>query len=129
MLKETAAGLARTSKAYSPSLESATHIGNTVLGLVALEKGDLSAAADHLIASGSLKSGSPTLRSFGPNMLLAKKLIEKGERDAVIHYLDACAAFWRLENGRLAEWKKVIESGGMPDFGPSLGHEVSYWKR
>lgn len=110
------------------TLDHATHVSNTVLGLVALEKGNLSGAKEHLLASGRLASGSPTLKSFGPNMLLAKKMIEKGEREVVIEYFDLCSAFWKMENGRLEKWKSIVNQGGMPDFQANLAYEISYWK-
>lgn len=127
-LQDTATELVRESKAYTPSLEFATHISNTVLGLISFERGDLSKAGDHLIAAGTLKWGYPTLRSFGPNMLLAKKLVEKGEREAVLKYLEKCAGFWQMEDGRLAKWKKTIEDGGVPDFSRTLDNALSHWK-
>lgn len=127
-LRETAEDLVRENKAYSSSLESATHVSNTVLGLVAFENGDLSKAGEHLIAAGTLKSGTPSLRTFGPNMLLAKKLVERGKREVVLEYLDKCSSFWQLEKGRVAEWKKTIEDGEVPDFGGNLALQVSDWK-
>lgn len=127
-LQVTATELVRESNAYTTSLEFATHVSNTVLGLVAFENGDLSKAGEHLVASGTLKWGSPSFRSFGPNMLLAKKLLEKGERGVVVEYLDKCANFWELEKGRLAKWKKTIGDGGVPDFRSNLVFQVSNWK-
>ena len=42
--------------------------------------------------------GSPQLDSFGPNMTLAKELLEKGQPDVVLHYFALCKNFW--EDGR-----------------------------
>lgn len=108
--------------------DHATHISNIVLGLVALEKRNLTGAKEHLLAAGRLAFGSPTLRSFGPNMLLAKKMIEKGEREAVMQYFDLCSNFWKMENGTLEKWKSIVNQGGMPDFRANLAGEISYWK-
>jgi hypothetical protein len=98
---------------------NAIHKGNIVLGRIALERGDTAAAKQHLLAAGETP-GSPQLDSFGPNMSLAKELIEKDERDTVIAYLEACKKFWEMDNGRLQNWIATTKGGGMPDFGANL---------
>jgi hypothetical protein len=60
------------------------------------------------------------MNSFGPNVSLAKDLLEKGERDAVIQYLELCRKFWKLDNGRLDQWIKEIKAGKVPQFGANL---------
>ncbi len=49
----------------------------------------------YLIAAGK-SPGSPQMDSFGPNMTLAKDLLEKGERDAVLEYFMRCRKFWKM---------------------------------
>jgi len=39
--------------------------------------------------------------SFGPNVSLAKDLLEKGERDTVVEYFEACKKFWKMDRGIL----------------------------
>src|SRR6266536_22552 len=65
----------------------ATHIGNVVLGRIALMNGAVSKAKEHLLAAGQIP-GSASRNTYGPDMLLAEELIEKGERNAVIEYFD-----------------------------------------
>jgi hypothetical protein len=60
------------------------------------------------------------MNSFGPNVSLAKDLLEKGERDAVIQYLELCRKFWKMDNGRLDQWIKEIKAGKVPQFGANL---------
>ena len=116
------------SPGFGPGLYSdATHVGNLVLGRLALMAGDVGKAREHLLASGRVP-GSPVLKSFGPNMRLARELIEKGERDAAVEYLDLCAKFWEKEGGRLAGWKAVIKDGGMPNFAQNLGTQLTSWR-
>lgn len=62
-------------------------------------------------------------------MLLAKKLLESGERETVLQYLDSCAGFWRMEDGRLEKWKTIIKQGGMPDFGSNIRFYLDWWDR
>ncbi|WP_148278725.1 hypothetical protein [Bdellovibrio bacteriovorus] len=100
---------------------NAIHHGNLVLGRVALYEGNLKAAKEYLILA-TKTSGSPQLHSFGPNMTLAKELLEKGEKSAVLSYLDACLLFWttRRAKGIVDAWKSSIDRGEVPDFGANL---------
>jgi hypothetical protein len=70
------------------------------------------------------RPGSPTLNSFGPDMSLAKDLLEAGERDSVLQFFDQCRAFWKksaLER-RLDDWSTVVKGCcRLPDFGSNLG--------
>ena len=110
-------------------VNEAIHISNTVLGLVEFDKGDIARARDHLLASARLEGLTPpVLASFGPTMLLAKKLLEKGETETVIEYFDLCARFWLFGDERLEIWKATAANGKMPDFGPSLHTGLYTWK-
>jgi hypothetical protein len=113
---------------HANSAKDATHISNTILGLIAFEKGNVDEAKKFLLASSKVIDGSHVLKSFGPEMLLAKKLIEKNERETVIHYLDNCSAFWKMDRGQLEKWKSVINEGGIPDFGGQLIVQLANWK-
>src|SRR5215510_2304765 len=75
---------------------NAIHVGNLVLGEIALDSGDINEAKRYLLLAGDTP-GSPQLDSFGPNMLLAKELLEKGERDVVLKYFEKCGQFWELQ--------------------------------
>ena len=107
----------------------ATHVSNIILGLIALDEGKTTRAKEHLLAAGQF-TGKPNvaLRISGPNMLLAKRLAERGERDAVIQYFDSCSRFWEKENGRLETWKNVVNQGGTPDFGDNELFVVDNWR-
>jgi len=98
---------------------NAIHDSNMVLGLVSARQGDVTAAKKFLLDAGSTP-GSPQLNSFGPDMALAKALLEAGERDTVIEYLSRCRAFWKLGTARLDMWIAAIRGGGTPDFSMSL---------
>jgi tetratricopeptide (TPR) repeat protein len=98
---------------------NALHHGNNVLGQVALKQGEIAKAKEYLLKAGKT-SGSPQLNSFGPNMILAKDLLEKGERDTVVEYLEQCRNFWSTGKANLDEWIKEIKAGQTPNFGPNL---------
>ena len=101
------------------------HIGdvvfycNLVLGRLALLDGAIPSAEKYLLLAGSTE-GSPVLDSFGPNMSLARELLKRSRKEAVLQYLAECQCFWELENGRLAKWSDEIERDVMPVFGSSL---------
>jgi hypothetical protein len=49
-------------------------------------------------------------------MSLARELLEKGERDTVLQYLELCRKFWNNGDAieRLDEWTKIIKEGKVP---------------
>lgn len=99
----------------------AIHQGNIVLGRLALRKNDLEDAKRFLLAAGKTP-GSSSLASTGPNMQLAKDLLDRGESPTVVQYLQECGAFWDGNRGKLAEWIVLIKAGLKPDFGANLGY-------
>ena len=98
---------------------NAIHVANLVLGHIALDSGDMTEAKRYLLAAGNTP-GSPQLNSFGPDMRLAKALLEKGEKETVLEYFDLCAKFWKLKRDRIDEWKAAIEKDKMPQFGANI---------
>jgi len=101
------------------ALEDAVHHAQIVLGRVALVNGDLKEAKERLVLAGQT-AGSPALKTFGPNMSLAKELLEKGERDTVVKYFDECATFWKDHQEKLAQWTAQVRAGETPQFGANL---------
>jgi hypothetical protein len=97
---------------------NAIHHANLVLGHVALARGDVKGAVARLIEAGQTP-GSPQLDTFGPNMALAKELLELGETDAVLEYLEETRRFWEHPE-KIDRWQRAIREGGIPDFGANL---------
>ena len=93
------------------------HHGNLILGRIALLEDDVEQAKHHLLEAGKV-SGSPQLGSFGPNMRLAADLLDRGERDVVLEYLELCSNFW--PRGELEDWAALVQAGRIPDFGANL---------
>ena len=92
---------------------------NMVLGQVAIRNGDMEGAKSYLLISGKTQ-GSPSLNSFGPNMSLAKDLLDAGERDSVLTFFDQCRVFWKLDFGALDKWTDQVRNGQTPNFGANL---------
>jgi len=101
--------------------DHAVQTAHSVLGRIALREGRLDDAKRHLLESAN-HGGSGPMSSFGPDMSLAKELIEEGERAAVLEYFGLCRRFWRMERGRLNQWAQDVSAGKLPDFGPNLGY-------
>ena len=97
--------------------ESGGHEANIVLGTLALVEDDLALASHHLLEAGKVERAAPR-GSFGPNMTLAARLLERGEKDVVLKYFELCSKFWPSE--KLADWTALVEDGRMPDFRGNL---------
>jgi hypothetical protein len=91
---------------------NAIHDGHSILGLIALSDGNIQLAKEHLISAGNTP-GSPQLDTFGPKMILAEALLDKGEKAAVIEYLKECSRFWE-DQAKLREWINAINKGEIP---------------
>ncbi len=97
----------------------AVYDGNLVLGRIAAQEGRIDDAKRYLLGAGE-STGSPMLGSFGPNMGLAKDLLERGEPDTVLEYFELCRKFWLVGNDKLTQWSEDVKAGRMPDFGANL---------
>jgi tetratricopeptide (TPR) repeat protein len=95
------------------------YYGHFILGMLAVQKGDLDKVEKCLLAAGDTP-GSPQLNSFGPNMSLAKELLDRGRNKTVLDFLKKCSKFWRSHDDRCNQWIQQIEQGQTPDFGGNL---------
>jgi hypothetical protein len=93
--------------------------GNLVLGRIAVRDGRIEEAKKYLLEAGK-SPGSPVMDSFGPNMSLAKDLLEKGEQDTVLQYFDLCRKFWKDDDGKLDQWSDEVKADKIPRFGANL---------
>jgi len=89
------------------------HQGNIILGKIALAAGNVEEAKHRLLAAGKT-SGSPQLNSFGPDMTLAKALLQKDEKAVVLEYLALCSKFWTLGKDRLDQWTEIVKNDQIP---------------
>lgn len=95
------------------------HHGSLILGQVALSSGNIDEAKSRLLLAGK-SPGSPQLNSFGPNMQLARELLERGETEVVLEYFELCGKFWASHQKKLEEWTDDVKSNRVPDFGGNL---------
>jgi tetratricopeptide (TPR) repeat protein len=101
---------------------NALYYGNFVLGRIALRRGDTRAAGQYLIEAAHTP-GSPQLNSFGPNVTLAKELLEKGVTAPVLEYFALCKNFWKMDRGQLDDWSAAVRGGSVPKF---FGGNLNY---
>jgi hypothetical protein len=93
----------------------AIYYGNQVLGRLSLRAGDVESAKKYFAASVETR-GCPNINTFGPNMLLARELLQAGERDAVLAFLERCRVFLKFGGPSIDSWGAAIGSGRRPDF-------------
>ncbi len=98
---------------------NAIHHGNLILGRIAVVEGRVPDAKALLLEAGK-SPGSPQLNSFGPNMSLAKDLLETNEQKVVLEYFELCRTFWDMGHDKLDTWSAEVKSGNTPDFGANL---------
>ena len=125
-----AAGLNDDAKAFATKMLDDTagwdggnriHHGNLILGQIALAGGNIEEAKSRLLLAGKTP-GSPQLNSFGPNMQLAKELLERGENEVVLEYFEHCKKFWTSPRRKLEEWTNDVKSKRIPQFGGNLAY-------
>jgi hypothetical protein len=97
------------------SCGDATYLGHHTLGCLAVADGDIAEASGRLLSAAGTP-GSPVLGSFGPDMTLARALLERGEHSVVLLFLEKCHEFWSMGHGKLEVWTEDVRSGRMPDF-------------
>jgi hypothetical protein len=98
---------------------STLHHGNLVLGRLALHSGEIAEAKKYLLRSGQTPGG-PLLNTGGPNMMLAKELLQHHEEETVLEYFTLCAAFWKIGATKLKRWNMEVLKGQIPNFGRNL---------
>lgn len=107
------------------------HSANSTLGRAALREGDKNTAAEFLKKAGATP-GSPQLNSFGPDWTFAREMIEAGETQPALDYLDLVEKFWvsreppqspaanlaDTHQQKLDQWRAEVRAGKVPDFQP-----------
>jgi hypothetical protein len=53
-------------------------------------------------------------------MILAKELLETGERKSVLEYFDLCGKFWAHDDKKLDQWRAAVTAGTDPNFAANL---------
>ena len=94
--------------------------GNLLLGRVALRRDRNPAQVKISLLASARSPVSPNLNAFGPNMSLARDLLENGECEAVLEFFTLYRAFWKMGPAQLDEWTVTVKGGAIPEFGANL---------
>ncbi len=94
-----------------PTFESGDiiHPTNIAKAWLALAENDLEKTIRLLMAS-TKTSGSPVLKSFGPDITIIRELYGRGKSAPVIDYLNAVQQFWPRDSSFeiISVWRKLI---------------------
>lgn len=102
---------------------NAIHDGNMILGVKAFIDKNIILAKEYLILSGRAPK-SPQLSVYGPYMILADALLDVGENDVVVDYLESLKKTWLYNDGRIDSWVASIKGGAKPHFGLNLPFKI-----
>lgn len=92
---------------------NARHEGYTVLGLVALDEGKLDAAGKSLMLSVDIDTKGTGI--FAPSLALAAALLDRGQKDIVIEYLESLREQTKYGRERFGKMIAEIHAGGAPE--------------
>jgi hypothetical protein len=86
--------------ADTPSNPNEYDLGQTLLGRLAIARGNAAEAKRRLLASlkPPAKFKNPV---FEPNMTLAQDIYDAGDKDAVLEFLEASRNVWKFDRGRI----------------------------
>ena len=122
--------LSKTTNAQAYYYGDVVHDANQIIGLAALKDGRMADAKLYLLKAGATP-GSPRLMSSGPNMVLAQKLLDGDQKEAVVQYLDLVAKFWAHtsdERLRKAEEKMPGSSEVLKRSNKQHQEQIDRWK-
>jgi hypothetical protein len=100
--------------ADAPSSPFEYNLGQTLLGRLAVARGNVTEAKDRLLASLNppAKFKNPV---FEPNMTLAQDVYDSGDHDAVIQFLEASRAVWKFDRGRIDRMISYVKKAPSAD--------------
>ena len=93
----------------------AVYAGNLILSQAALDKNNNAAAGKYLLQAAT-SLGVREVADNGPDMTVARVLIERGDKDTVIEYLRRCRNLWPKGAPLLDRWQTQIRNGRTPNF-------------
>jgi hypothetical protein len=111
----------------NPNSGDATYAGNLILAQVALDKDDVSSAKRYLMQAAST-TGTRRIEQNGLDVSVARVLFDRGEKDAVLEYLQRGRDLWPQGTQIIGRWEAAIRAGRRPNFntrGPGGGGQFN----
>jgi hypothetical protein len=98
--------------------DNAVHIGNIILGRIALKENNIAKAKEYLAISIDVPLNARYEYLSNLDLKLAEELLKKGEKTAVIDYLEQCKKLRSIKGGygkvkisQLTQWQINIKAG------------------
>ena len=110
---QSAADLLALAPQLGADAADAIHWAHIGLGRVALDTQRVPEAERQLGLAAEVGS-SRVLSSFGPDFVLAEKLLVLGRRAAVLSYVERVQSIWTDGSTCTTEWTKTLRAGGTP---------------
>ena len=93
----------------------AVYDGNLILAQAALDKNDIANAKHYLIEAAST-TGARRIEQNGLDVSVARVLFDRGEKDAVLQYLQRGRILWPQGEQIIGRWESAIKAGRRPNF-------------
>jgi hypothetical protein len=93
----------------------AIYAGNLILAQAALDQEDIANARRYLLEAATT-TGTPAIQEKGPDLTVARVLLDRGERDTVLEYLRRAHTFWPQGDTILERWETAIRAGRRVNF-------------
>jgi hypothetical protein len=93
----------------------AIYEGNLILAQAALDNDDLAKAKQHLLEAATTP-GARRIEQSGLDVSVARVLFDRGEKDAVLEYLQRGRGLWPQGAQTIGRWEAAIKSGRRPNF-------------
>ncbi|HYR82465.1 MAG TPA: hypothetical protein VE422_00145 [Terriglobia bacterium] len=94
---------------------AAIYTGNLILAQAALDQNDIANARRYLLEAATI-TGTPAIQEKGPDVSVARILLDRGERDTVLEYLHRAHNFWPQGGPVLDRWETTIRAGRRVNF-------------
>lgn len=101
-----------------PQYGNAIYTANLILSHAALAKNDVGSAKQFLFQAVAVPTAQ-TAEQTGLDTSVAQILLQRGENDAVMKYLEQGRHLWPLGGGQINRWQNLIRAGRMPNFTPN----------
>jgi hypothetical protein len=98
-----------------PEHANAIYTGNLILAQAALDNGDVPNARRYLLEAATT-TAVRNIDVTGPDVSVARGLLQRGERDTVLEYFHRVHNFWSQGGSVLNRWETAIRAGRQPNF-------------
>jgi hypothetical protein len=101
----------------------AIYEGNLILAQAALDNDDPAKAKRHLLEAATTP-GARRIEQSGLDVSVARVLFDRGEKDAVLEYLQRGRGLWPQGAQTIGRWEAAIKSGRRPNFNARGGGQA-----